>query len=132
MVQLTWDTTGVGITPLMSMLRFMRDTGQWKPVLLIYGNRTEEDIVFGEELRDMAAGIRSPLKVVHVLSRTEGAWQGERGHIDRDLVLRYAGERLVSKSFYICGPGAMTASVISGLREMGVPPRRIHTERFAL
>ena len=123
---------GVGITPPMSMLRSMRDTGDWKAVLLIYGNRTEDDIIFEQELRDMAGGPRSSLKVVHVLSHARGPWQGERGHIDRDLILRHAGERLDAKAFYICGPPAMAGPVIASLRELGVPPRRIHTERFAL
>jgi predicted ferric reductase len=123
---------GVGITPFMSMLRSMRDTGRWKPVLLICGNRTEEEIVFGEELSCMAGDMRFPLKIVHVLSQASIEWQGERGHVDRDLVLRHAGERLNSKAFYICGAHAMTDSVISGLRELGLPPHRIHTERFAL
>jgi predicted ferric reductase len=123
---------GVGITPLMSMLRSMRDTGDWKAVLLIDGNRTEDDIIFGQELRDMASDPRSSLKVVHVLSHAGEPWQGERGHIDRDLILRHAVERLDAKAFYICGPPAMAGPVIATLHELGVPPRRIHTERFAL
>jgi predicted ferric reductase len=123
---------GVGITPLMSMLRSMRDTGDWKDVLLIDGNRTEDDIIFGQELREMAGGPCSSLKVVHVLSHARGAWQGERGHIDRDLILRHASERLDAKAFYICGPPAMAGPVIASLSELGVPPHRIHTERFAL
>ena len=80
----------------------------------------------------MAGGPRSSLKVVHVLSQAGGAWQGERGHIDRDLILRHAGERLYAKAFYICGPPAMAGAVIACLRELSVPPSRIHTERFAL
>jgi predicted ferric reductase len=123
---------GVGITPLMSMLRSMRDTGDWKAVLLLYGNRTEDDIIFGQELRDMAGSPRSPLKVVHVLSHAGAAWQGERGHINRDLILRHAGARLDAKAFYICGPPAMAGPLIESLSELGVPPRRIHIERFAL
>jgi ferredoxin-NADP reductase len=80
----------------------------------------------------MAGALRSSLKVVHVLSHAGELWQGERGHIDRDVILRYAGERLDAKAFYICGPSAMSGPVIATLREMGVPPDRIHTERFTL
>ena len=47
---LVFIAAGVGITPLMSMLRYMRDSGEWKPVLLIYNNRTERDIIFRKEL----------------------------------------------------------------------------------
>jgi predicted ferric reductase len=129
---LVFIAVGVGITPLVSMLRFMRDTGWWKSVLLIYSNRTEDNIIFSEELADMAGDPRLPFEVVHVLSRPETAWQGERGHVDRDLLFRHTGKRIDLKAFYICGPVAMTDSVISALRELGVPPRRIHTERIAL
>jgi predicted ferric reductase len=129
---LVFIAAGVGITPFLSMLRFMRDSGDWKEVLLIYGNRTDDDISFRQELQDMADGPRSTLKVVHVLSQPRGAWQGERGHIDRAVILRHAGERLDAKAFYICGPPAMTSPVIASLTELGVPRRRIHTERFSL
>jgi predicted ferric reductase len=129
---LVFVTGGVGITPLMSMLRSMRDTGRWKSVLLLCGNGTEDDIIFADELRYMERDGRYPIKIVHVLSRASTAWQGERGHIDPDLVMRHAGERLDCKAFYVCGPPAMTDSVVLGLRSLGVAPHRIHTERFAL
>jgi predicted ferric reductase len=123
---------GVGITPLMSMLRHMRNTGRWKRVLLIYGNRREEDIVFRAELDGMAQDHAAHLTLVHVLSGADAYWQGARGRIDRDLVFRHAGERIDSKAFYVCGPPAMTTAVIASLRELGVPARRIHNERFSL
>jgi ferredoxin-NADP reductase len=66
------------------------------------------------------------------LSRPQRAWKGERGHINRGLILRHAGERLHSKAFYICGPPALAKAVIASVSDLGVPPSRIHAERFAL
>ncbi len=122
---------GIGITPLVSMLRHMRDTGGDLGVLLLYGNRTEEDIAFRDELEHMADGGHPRLTVVHVLSRPDASWTGEAGHIDRTTITRWCGEDLRGKAFYICGPPPMMAAVTGALRGLGVPPARIHSERFA-
>jgi ferredoxin-NADP reductase len=123
---------GIGITPLMSMLRHMRETEADLRVLLLYGNRTEEDIVFRDELAAIAREPSPRLEVVHVLSQPSSAWAGERGHIDRDFILRHCGEDVTRKSFYLCGPPAMMDMVGQALRGLGVPPARLHTERFSL
>ena len=121
---------GIGITPLMSMLRHMRDTGDTRSVLLLYANRTEDQIVFQKELFEIEAGGRPDLKVVHVLSRPGEAWQGETGHIDRDRIVDHCGE-LEGKVFYVCGPPAMRESVVTGLLELGVPDRAVRLEIFS-
>ncbi|MCF8063158.1 MAG: ferric reductase-like transmembrane domain-containing protein [Deltaproteobacteria bacterium] len=121
---------GIGITPLMSMLRHMRDTGDTRSVLLLYANRNEDQIVFQKELSEIEAGGRPALEVVHVLSRPGEIWQGETGHIDRDRILEHCGE-LKGKVFYVCGPPAMRQSVVTGLRELGVPDRAVRLEIFS-
>ncbi len=123
---------GIGITPFMSMLRHMRDSGNERDVLLLYGNRTAGDIAFGRELSALA-GSQSPpgLEVVHVLSRPSAEWEGETGYIDRELLERYL-EDTGQTGFYVCGPPAMMETVTRTLGSMGAPPERIHTERFSL
>jgi predicted ferric reductase len=123
---------GIGITPIMSMLRHMRDTAADIDVLLIYGSRTEDDIVFRQELDEIAAGQRPRLTVVHLLSEPRGNWNGETGLVDRDNVARLAGEGYAAKMYYVCGPPGMMRKVFAALREVGVPPDRIEYERFAL
>jgi len=123
---------GIGITPIMSMLRYMRDREEDREVLLLYGNRTPSDIAFAEELAGMADGDGPPaLKVVHVLSAAPEDWQGERGYIDGELLRRHGGDT-GDTGFYVCGPPVMMAKVIRALRDMGVPAGRIHSERFSL
>jgi len=122
---------GVGITPLMSMLRHMRDTRADTRVLLLYANRTERDIVFRDELADMEAAEFPLLKVVHVLSKPDKTWTGDRGRIDREKVLHTCGGEVGGRSFYVCGPPAMIEGTTACLRDLGVPARRIHFERFS-
>ena len=123
---------GIGITPVMSMLRCMRDRREDYRVLLLYANKTESSIVFREEIEQIEAREYPQLEVVHVLSRASEEWDGEKGHIDREILERYVGGDVGGKSFYICGPEAMRESVVSQLKHMGVKDRRIRTEIFSL
>jgi predicted ferric reductase len=123
---------GIGITPLASMLRAMRDAHEDYQVLLLYGNRTRSDIVFREELDEMAAGEHPRLTVVHVLSRESEDWQGERGHIDREALERHVGRDVSGKTFYVCGPKPLLAATVANLKAMGVKDGRIRTEIFSL
>ncbi len=123
---------GIGITPLMSMLRHMRDTGADVDVLLLYGSRTEDDIAFRHEIEDIARRAPPRVTVVHVLSRPGRDWGGETGRVDRSRIARWCGDDLREKAFYICGPGAMMSTLTRTLRSLRVPPVRIHSERFAL
>ncbi len=116
----------------MSMLRHMRDTDADLRVLLLYGNRTEEDIVFREELEAMTQLPASRLEVVHVLSDADPSWDGERGYVDQECILRHSGEQLSRKVFYICGPPPMMDLVSRALRNLGVPADSLHSERFSL
>lgn len=123
---------GIGVTPLMSMLRHMRDSRADRRVLLLYGNRSEEDIVFREELATMESTGVPSLKVVHVLSKPSENWKGETGYIDSMRITRLVGSNLVENAFYVCAPPALLKSVVPALRGAGVPAKNIHFERFSL
>jgi predicted ferric reductase len=121
---------GIGITPMMGMLRHMRDTKSTMTVVLLYGNRHEKDIVFRTELREIEKGGHPALKVVHVLSRPDASWDGETGYIDREKVQKYGGE-LKDKTFYLCGPLGLVDKTIKNLRSLGVKDNHIHVELFS-
>jgi predicted ferric reductase len=123
---------GIGITPLMSMLRYMRDTGTNKHVLLLYANRREEDIVFRSELQAMADTNKPQLRIVHVLSQAAENWAGERGHVNLDLIRKYSESSLEDKIFYICGPPPMMDQIILALIRGGVRSSQVRSERFDL
>jgi len=128
---------GIGITPFMSMLRHMRETGAESRVLLLSANRTREDIAFREELVALARETRAReahprLEVVHVLERPPVDWEGESGRVNRELIERRLGGLVTDRAFYVCGPPRMMQAVLNSLRRLGVPRRRLHWERFAL
>lgn len=122
---------GVGITPLMSMLRAMRDRLEPRRVLLVYASRSVADVLFADELEGIQAGERPRLRVVHVLDQAPPSWDGETGRIDADRLLRLSGG-LDGKAFYLCCPPRMMTDLVRGLRRLGVSPRHIHADYFSL
>lgn len=119
---------GVGITPLMSMLRYLNETGDWRPSVLLYGNKTENDIIFHLELDKLPANV----KVVHVLSRPQDSWQGPRGHINGKIIQQYAADILPQAHIFLCGPPNMMTNITLELKNLGVPAAKIHSERFTV
>lgn len=117
---------GIGITPMLSMLRHMSSAGASPGALLFYGNRTEADIAFRSELEGMEF-----LRTVHVLSSAEEGWQGETGRIGCALMERYL-DGFSDTAFYICGPPPMMEAVAADLMIHGVRSGDIHMERFSL
>lgn len=121
---------GVGITPLMSILRTLADRGDSRPCLLVYANRSPEDATFRDELEALTG--RLDLQVVHVASDPLPGYRGETGFVTADLLRRRLPERYRWHQFFVCGPPLMLVAVEGILSdELGVPTERIHTERFA-
>jgi predicted ferric reductase len=118
---------GIGITPFISALRYMYDTKMKRDITLIFGNKTEKDIVFRGELEKMATEMAG-LKVVHVMSEQDD-WSGEKGNIGAELLERHV-DNLQDSQFFLCGPFQMIVAVEKTLRGLGVPKKRIHYERF--
>ena len=119
---------GVGITPCMSMLRYLSETEDDREVVLIYANDTEQDILFRDELEQLPDRTR----VVHVLKEPPENWSGEKGYVTKEIIEKYAGEILGRAHAYVCGPPAMMDKIIASLNELKVPDKRIHFERFSI
>jgi predicted ferric reductase len=128
---LVFVAAGVGITPLMSMLRSMRDQREARRVLLVYANRGATDIVFRGELESIQAGGFPALRTVHVLSQPPADWDGPTGRLDTECLRSLCGG-FSGKTFFICCPPAMAAGLIRGLKGAGVGPGRIHADYFGL
>ncbi len=120
---------GIGITPFISMLRYVYDKKLEKNIILIWGNKTSDDIAFKDELEMLESKIPS-FKVVHVMSN-QNDWQGEKGFIDSEKLKKYIKD-FQNSQFFVCGPPIMMKKVIKALKELGVSNRKIHYERFAL
>lgn len=121
---------GVGITPVMAILRSLRDGGAREPVWLIYGSECWNKVVFREELEELTSSL--DLTLIHVLDQGHEGWHGETGHIDSGVLDRHLPAHLADLPCYLCGPEAMADSIEPELRRRGVPARNLYSERFDL
>jgi predicted ferric reductase len=128
---LVFVAAGVGITPLMSMLRYMRDRREARRVLLVYANRGAADIVFRGELDSIESSGFPVLKTIHVLSQPPAGWDGLTGRVDAESLRSLCGG-FSGKTFFLCCPPIMMARLIRGLKGAGVGPKRIHADYFGL
>lgn len=120
---------GVGIAPLLGILRQMQASHDRRPAILVYGNRSRAQIVLADELAALTASLN--LKVVHVLSEPDAEWTGRRGLLDEALLRELFGFDGAERWCYLlCGPQAMMESCEGSLLGLGIPARQIVSERF--
>ena len=114
---------GSGITPFLSMAYAIRDGLEDFNLTILYGSRTEESILFRNELESITEETEK-VKVVHVLSDEQKPGY-EQGFITADLIRRYAPE---DYSLFICGPQALYSFMEGVVSELGLPRRRVRRE----
>ncbi|SIR96291.1 2Fe-2S iron-sulfur cluster-binding protein [Pseudomonas sp. A214] len=127
---------GVGVTPLLSMLREVVYQGlrmsRMRPVWLVQSARTVADLAFREEINELVKRAAGKVKVLRLVSQppTEGVGQGydATGRIDVELLKQLLA--LDDYDYYLCGPGSFTQSLYDGLRKLRIPDDRIHAETF--
>lgn len=130
--QFAFITGGVGITPIMSMLRTLADRGDQRPLLLLYASRDWESIIFREELEALKSKLN--LTLVHVLEKPPADWTGETGFITQSMLDRYLPKEKARNTIeiFVCGPPPMMNAVETALVKIGVPFGDFHSERFSL
>ncbi|MEC3948873.1 FAD-binding oxidoreductase [Sphingobium sp. HWE2-09] len=127
---------GVGITPLLAMLRHVVYEGVRKQRIrattLFHAARTKAERPFGPELAALVEASSNAVKVVRVISdptdAAEGADYEAVGRIDMALLTRFLPFN--DYDFYLCGPPAFTQTLYDGLRSMNIADARIHAEAF--
>lgn len=127
---------GVGITPLLAMLRHIVYEGvrrqRIRPTFLLHAARTSAERPFADELAALVEASFSAVKLVRVLSDTQDAQEGidydVAGRIDMALLTRLLPFN--DYDFYLCGPPAFTRALYDGLRGLNIADGRIHAETF--
>lgn len=123
---------GIGITPMMSMLRWCLDEQPGRPVHLYYGVRNRAEQAFKPTLEALAAA--HPALRLNVVYSQPGAADvpgrdfQHAGRVDVDLLRRTLPHG--RHQFYICGPAPMMESLVPALAAWGVAPADIHFEAF--
>jgi predicted ferric reductase len=121
---------GIGIAPMVGMLRALADREDGRPLLLIAAHTLWDRVPLRNELTELTA--RLNLRVVHVIEQPIESGEGERGWIDADLLDRHLSPLAGGEEYFVCGPVPMIRAVERLLAERGVPASRLHTELFDL
>ncbi len=112
---------GVGITPMMSVIRSLTDRAWTGDIHLIYSVRARTDVIFGDELARLAA--KHPNVKLHI------SYSSESGHLTRELIEK-AVPNLRRGPILVCGPGPMMTAMRALLVGMGIPDADILEEAF--
>jgi ferredoxin-NADP reductase len=128
---------GVGVTPLMSMARYLSEKKSDRRMLLLYSNKKPKDIIYHQELQ-MMERMNPKFKVVYTLTRLHDklkhTWPGLTGRIDVPMIKKEVQDWQNNESelpvSYSCGPVPMLNTVEKCLLELGYPKENIHYEKF--
>lgn len=120
--------TGTGLSPLRSMLFAWQKRAVRPPITLLFGVRTQADILWGDELAAWARDYPE-FSLQVTLSRPEASWTGRAGYVQHHVaeLARALGEPHV----FVCGLNHMVSEVRALCKgELGYDRRRIHSERY--
>ena len=123
-------SAGSGITPMLSMVRWLTDTAAAVDIVFVHSARTSADLIARTELETLA--LSNPrLSLIFTVSRTEprSAWSGFVGRLDVALLkLQVPDMRL--RRIFVCGPQGFMSSLKKQLQSDGFPMDRHHEESF--
>lgn len=121
---------GIGITPMLSMVRYMADYNDQRKVTLIWSNKTRNHILFPDEFQNLAARLKG-LRILHILTR-DPEFSGEKGRLDRFKIKKLLSGCSRTSAIFICGPKEMMKQVRRCLVSLGFDGRMIFMERFTI
>lgn len=128
--RLVFIAGGIGITPFRSMIKYLLDIKQPRPIVLLYANKTADEVVY----RDVFDEAQRRLGIGTVYTLTDRAkvppgWQGRIGRIDANMIAEEVPDYL-ERIFYLSGPHAMVTVYEETLKGMGVSADQIKTDFF--
>lgn len=121
---------GSGITPMLSITRWLCDTQSNVDITFVHVAKEERDLIAREELEWMSS--RYPnLRLVFSLTRdeTNNRWSGYRGRLDNKM-LELAVTDYKERRIFVCGPEAFMSATKSLCKDLGFPMDRYHEESF--
>lgn len=121
---------GVGVTPMMSVVRYLTDRSWPGDIYFIYGCKSDKDVIFREEIEYLKRRYTN-LHVTLVSTPIDPAnWPYPIGRITKELLLAAVPD-LTSRHIHLCGPKPMMESVKLLLAELGVQAEQIEVEVFS-
>lgn len=138
---------GSGITPLISIARTVLEKEPRSTVILLYGSRTAEEIIFRQQLDALETKYAGQFYIYHTLSKPEGSgfmkslfgkkkteWTGMKGRINADQIEKIFEKHPVNKKndlIFLCGPGDLIERTEATLMKSGINADMIKKEYFS-
>ncbi|AFY92317.1 ferredoxin reductase [Chamaesiphon minutus] len=122
---------GSGVVPLMSMLRHRAAIGATNPTTLLFSVRTAADVIYRQELEQLAYQPIAPLDLQLTFTRQPPPdWTGYQRRIDKAMLTDVLSRFAIQPQCFVCGPTQLVEQVANTLVDLGLPSNIIRTERF--
>ena len=124
---------GVGITPMLSILRYYHENHSEQKLMLFWGLNDQSEMICNSEFEAFQKDMKN-FTFIPVISRDE-SFEGEKGYVTGKILERRIQENgyvLPELQYYFCGPAVMQANILKSLQSMGVKSQNIHYESFSL
>jgi ferredoxin-NADP reductase len=119
---------GVGVTPMMSVLRYLTDRSWSGDIFFVYACKSDRDVIYRQELEYLQ--LRYPnLKLVIAAEEAGAEWPHGRGRLTANLLAAVI-PHIQTRRIHLCGPPAMMTALRAALTELNVPPEQVKTEVF--
>jgi ferredoxin-NADP reductase len=122
---------GIGITPFRSMIKYLLDTRQRRPITLFYAVRTAEEFlykdVFDRSVKELG------LKTIYTLTDNKNipaSWNGNVGRLSPEMIRAHLPD-YTNCIFYLSGPRSMVNTFNDSLHRLGIASSQIKTDYFA-
>jgi len=120
---------GSGITAFRSIAKDMAATQRPKKFTILYGSRSQDDIIFFDELNEIAAASNGAIEVYNILSEPKEGWTGETGFIGAEIIKKLVPD-WDKVSYFISGPQAMYDFIDAEFAKMGIRKKFIRKEEY--
>lgn len=123
---------GIGITPFISMIKEATHDKTDHKIILVYSDKTPEDIVYIPELQQLEKE-NPQFKLIVTMTRLEKAtepWITEVGRVNKEMLLKYL-ETFDNSVYYMAGPPEMVTNLRQTLMESGIDEDDMRWEEFS-
>jgi len=121
---------GIGITPFRSMIKYLIDVKEPRPIVLFYSNKLEREIAYSEIFETARRNIG--IKTFYTLTDTNTipqGWHGKVGRVDAKMIQAEVPDYL-ERIYYLSGPHSMVTGYEKTLHEMGIKDNQIKKDYF--
>ena len=116
---------GIGVTPYRSILKYLVDTNQTRPIQLLYAANQPQELAF----RELFDHLPRPIAITYMVSQSNESWSGAVGQLSGAKIQELAGG-LDGKLVYLSGPKPMVQAFKDQLLELGINEAKIMTDYF--